>query len=566
MKRSVRFAVLLASILATLPASAQTIPDSRTWSDKDIAITPLFTLQNHGYFRFRFNDLYRLDLGEGGVSGVKQTVDSTALNQSLGESKSSVESANIRFRYEPSLLVGEFLAIHARIDFLDNLLLGSNPSSGNTTSPYSFFANTQSSPSTGSNGFKDSVRVKAAWADLKLFGRLHLIAGRMPERFGLGIVRSDGSDLDSDFGDYADGVYAKVRLATAYVRIGLEFPNDGITADSPVRPYGPTRDATQADDVVRWVFSFDSSPLEKDDFEARRKLLDVDRKPAVDWGMYHSITWQGVSSDRVGGRMPAICGTGATDTFGLPYDCYTLTPRGAFFWTPSLWGRLEYHPAVDVSLTIEMEAAMVYGHVDYMQSFLDASKAQTKKEFFTVGAALESELRLGANRISLFAGAATGDDSSGRFGVLDGPTLMTVDDTRYSLDSAVANNKKVRNFMFNRDYRVDSILFREVIGTVTNAFYVKPGYAREFLRTGDHVLSGGLSVLAAFAAVPEGTPGGKRPLGVEPDLNVTYRFKNALTTSVDAALLFPLAGLKDPTGSEDPKMAMAIRVLMGLEF
>jgi len=76
----------------------------------------------------------------------------------------------------------------------------------------------------------------------------------------------------------------------------------------------------------------------------------------------------------------------------------------------------------------------------------------------------------------------------------------------------------------------------------------------------------GASLLAAFAAVPEGTPGGGRGLGIEPNLNVTYRFKHALTTQVDAAVLFPLSGLKAPGATEDPKMAMALRVLMGVEF
>lgn len=566
MKRSVRFAILLTSLLVAFPAGAQPAQDSRVWSDRGVAITPLFTWQHHGSFRFRFQNLYRLDLGAGGASGFGQTLDSTAKNDPLGESRGSVEFADIRFRYEPSLLVGEFLAIHARVDFLDNLILGSNPSSASRTSASAFFASSVAPPQAGVNGFRDSVRVKAAWADLKLFGRLHLYAGRMPEHFGLGIVRNEGAGLDSDWGDYADGFYLKAPLASTYFRIGLEFPSDGVTADSPIRPYGPTRDASQTDDVVRWVFSFDTSPLEKDDFEARARRLNVERKPAVDWGMYHSITWQDVSSDRVGGRMPAACGSGERRPFGLAYDCYTLTPRESFFWTPSLWGRLEYRPAPDMALTVEMEAAMVYGHVNYMQSFLDTTKAETKKDFVTVGGALESELRVGANRVSLLAGAATGDSSSRRFGVLDGSTLMTVDDTRYSLDPAVANNGSVRNFLFNRGYRVDSILFREVIGTVTNAFYFKPGYSREFLQTRDHALLAGASLLAAFAAVPEGTPGSGRGLGIEPNLNVTYRFKQALTTQVDAAVLFPLSGLKAPGATEDPKMAMALRVLMGVEF
>ena len=78
----------------------------------------------------------------------------------------------------------------------------------------------------------------------------------------------------------------------------------------------------------------------------------------------------------------------------------------------------------------------------------------------------------------------------------------------------------MRNFTFNRDFRVDSILFREVIGAVTNAFFFKPSYHRWLLQSGDHKLGAGASVMAAFAMEPDGTPGRSRGLGVEVGLKL----------------------------------------------
>ena len=532
-----------------------------SWTDTDIRISPLITLRNHGYFRFRFNLFHRLDLGAGGSSGVAANPD---------PSSTTTESANIRLRYEPSLLVGEFLTAHARIDFLDNVVMGSTPDYGGHYAPFPFLAPSQASPSAGFSAAHDAIRVKAVWADLRLFQRFHVLGGRIPQHFGLGIVRNDGSTPDSDFGDYSDGIHVMIKLPAAYVRVGMEFPGEGTTAESPLRNFYDPHDPEQADDITRWVFVFDSAPREKEELDERKKELDEERKTILDWGLYNSITTQNLSSDKIGGQLSPQCGEGALQPFGLEFDCYTLTPRKAFFWTPSLWGRLLYRPRDDLMIRIEAELAAVYGYVDYTQSFLDASEDNTRKTFFEVGAALEMDVSVGDNDVGFLFGVATGDGSSNRFGILDDHTLSMPNDMDYrneqKRDPAVADNTSVRNFVFNRDYRVDSILFREVIGAVTNAFYFKPSYHRVFLRTDDHLVSGGLSLLAAFAMVPEGTPGGTRSLGLEGGLHLLYRFGQHLSIKADGAVLYPLSGLKLPGSSRDPRVAAALRIRMLLEF
>jgi hypothetical protein len=113
---------------------------------------------------------------------------------------------------------------------------------------------------------------------------------------------------------------------------------------------------------------------------------------------------------------------------------------------------------------------------------------------------------------------------------------------------------------------VDSILFREVIGTVTNAFYFKPSYHRWVLQEGDHRLGVGASLLAAFAMEPAGTPGNDRRLGVEAGLRLDYHLSDALSVVADGAVLFPLAGLGAKNATEDPSIAAALRTMMVLEF
>lgn len=569
MKSGARWLWLWLILSLLLPKSL--FAQERRWTSDQVKITPLVTLENHGYLRLRLNFFHRLDLGAGGASGFRETLDSTARNIGLGEQSSYIQSANMRLRYEPTLSVGELLSIHARVDFLDNLEFGGSPVFGDVSTPLRFFARTQAPPSEGRTGFKDSVRVKAAWGDLRLFHRIHFYGGRIPERFGLGILRNDGSAFDSDFGDYVDALFFKIKLPAAYFRLGMEFPGEGATSESPFRLMLDPHDAEQFDDINRWVFVFTSEPLEPEEVTARQQALREERKPVVDWAMYHSITRQGLASDRSDptliNKFPNLC---PGDTHDQQYTCYTLTPRGAFFWTPALWARLLYRPTAHLALRLEGELAMVYGSINYTQSFLNTQDFKTKKRFFGVGAAFEFELDYGPHNFRLYSGVASGDGSSRRFGILDGHTIAQPDDLAWKdparRDKVVESNTFVRAFAFNPDYRIDSILFREVIGAVTNAFYFKPAYHLVLLRSGRHVLGAGVSALSAFAVEPAGTPGGKRALGLELGADIFYRLGTALLLKADGAVLVPFGALKADGATEDPQPATALRLMMLVSF
>ncbi len=553
---------------APSPASAAAVPAAPIAAqaplqnaDTDIRILPLVTLSNAGAFRLRVNAFFQPELGLPAASAEAAAdpclpASSTANDrlQSLRDERTAVVSANLRLRWEPTLRVAEIVTVHAVVDALDNLVLGQAPTTDAVAAPLSVFSRSQRSPNLLSV-FRGSLRIKAAWAELNLFDIVHLAGGRMPEHFGLGIVRNGGRDPDSDFGDWVDGVYGKINLGITWLRFGLEFPGEGVTSDGPYGYYVSPYDLDQSDDAYRWVFGVDTTPSRPAEFDRRAKLL-AGFQPVWDWGFYNAITQQKVSSE-VLADSASEAGT-QVDVNELGYDDLTLVPRDAFFWTPSLWGKVQYKPRADMTLRVEAELAMTYGWVDQVQSSMEETKS--RKEFLSFGGALEAQLDFGQNQVKFLGGAASGGNTLGAWGILDQHTLAPPSSACYDLQHAsVYRTKNIHHFVFNRDYRIDSILFREVIGSVTNAFYFKPSYDRIFLDSGDWKVGGGLSLMAAFASIPEGTPGGRRPLGVEAGLDLWAKWGRYMSLRLDGAVLFPLSGLDDPAIEGSPQTAGAIR-------
>jgi uncharacterized protein (TIGR04551 family) len=575
--RALACGTVLAVALAAVPGAAQVLPPAADAVpspspmvenfDATVRILPLVTLSNRGSFRFRFNTFYRTDLD----LPADTTVDPNAAPasslvtpraKSYDPYNDSVVSANMRLRWQPTLRVAEIVTVTAIVDVLDNLVLGTTPDVHSVSAPLSTFARGQRAPSAAFSAFRDSVRIKAAWAEVNLFDIVSVKGGRLPEHFGLGIVRNGGSDPDSDYGDYIDAVIGRVDLGITALRFGLEFPGEGVTSDAPYGYYALPYDMDQSDDTYRWVFGVDSTPTKHAVIDQRAKDFAAG-KPVYDWGFYNAITQQKISSDRL------LQGTGAAGTSpglqGAAYDDYTIVPRGAFFWTPSLWGKLRMQPRPGLTFRLEAELAMTYGWVDHVLSAAEDEKS--RKDFLSFGGALEADVDVGRNRVQLYAGAASGGNTLGVFGVNDGHILAPPGAGSWNREHAsLYRTKDIHHFVFNRDYRVDSILFREIIGSITNAFYFKPAYDRVFLEEGDWKVGGGLSLLAAFACIPEGTPGGKRPLGVEGGLDLWMKWSRHLTIRADGAVLFPLEGLDRPGDGASPSTAAALRVRAIAEF
>ena len=119
-------------------------------------------------------------------------------------------------------------------------------------------------------------------------------------------------------------------------------------------------------------------------------------------------------------------------------------------------------------------------------------------------------------------------------------------------------DKNITNFRFDPSYRVDLILFREVIGGITDAYYFKPHIAYR-LRP-NLTLDGAL--IYSRAVFKESTPGDANDLGVEMDLGLRLELKNRFGFHVDYGLLLPLDGMDMARGVASRQEAqMAQRVL-----
>jgi hypothetical protein len=83
------------------------------------------------------------------------------------------------------------------------------------------------------------------------------------------------------------------------------------------------------------------------------------------------------------------------------------------------------------------------------------------------------------------------------------------------------------------------MLFREVIGTVTNAGYYKPWVRYDLFDSVEDALGAQLDLLFAHALEPSATPGGDSFLGFEADLRLFYEEKGRFNLDIESGFLVP---------------------------
>jgi len=171
------------------------------------------------------------------------------------------------------------------------------------------------------------------------------------------------------------------------------------------------------------------------------------------------------------------------------------------------------------------------------------------------------QLNLDRLDIGLDAGFATGDDAEG-FGILDRATLVNPDNSP---------NTKLTAFKFDRDYHTDLILFREVIGGVTNAVYIKPWIAYDLFEGPEDTLGFRLDLQYAQALEPLATPGNSSFLGFEADVRA-YFYDTAAGFKLDVEMGFLLPGGAfnyrpvDNTNNRDASFAFTLQTRLTMQF
>lgn len=548
----------------------------------------------HGYFRFRPDLISNGHLGLAVESEKPQypVLTSSSLmpplsqwpqnngnanpfSKTVGSSRDedSIVGANMRMRLSPTIHVSKNIRLRLTVDALDNYVMGSAPDYAGALKrpdvPLSAFAMT-SKPGV--------LSVHEAYGEWKtLFGVLRL--GRQSSHWGLGLLANggmgstwDGSrpidnyyggallpaqgyGYDADFGNFADRAAFVTRIPGLpfYIATFWDFISAGPLAIDPSRNDGVPFDIDDGDDVNQMGLAIFSKPLTPTEQTARRKLLLDDYGTSFDWGLYTVYRTQQLDVQEVDGKSTAEMTIEERKKM-------SLQPRNAWAFIGDLWLRYENRLSFDKRLIVEAEFATIAGKIEDASPIAELGKAKPK-DIMMYGGALKAAFQNEGLGIYLDAGYATGDDTR-CFGVYGSGNC--------SLDTFDGEpNTQITGFKFHRNYRVDQLLFRDIIGAVTNTIYFKPTVsinAHPFYALGDQ-LGLDLSVMHALAVLPSGTPGDGGTLGTEIAATGFVGSKGQFLASVTFAYVVPGDALRivGPEGADSPSGGKSTQWLGALE-
>ncbi|TMA29077.1 MAG: TIGR04551 family protein [Deltaproteobacteria bacterium] len=527
--------------------------------------------QPHGYLRLRSEFFNNMNLGR----GTDPTGHTLFLQPFIGSGGNNSQSdANFRFRFEPTLEVSEDLAIYGQLDVLDNILLGTDPVSDvyiDPNTPLASFANTRGA---------GTVKVKRLW------GRVNtqlgeLVFGRMGYHWGLGILHNDGNCLDCDYGDTYDRIAFAPREIKGH-RFALMFDllDKGAVTTGEHGELGRSVDIDTLDDGYRLGLEI----TRLDNAEEIKRKLDAGRW-VINYGIlgdYRTQVWDTpVTTPPANGNLRS-----------------NVVRRGAKLYQPDFFLALKRK-----KWRFDAEVAMTYGSVnthqplDFDPATVDpqlAAQLMQPINFLQFGGALQTDIALlaaDALLVGLEFGGASGDKGAYGFGArpwrsgsgavqptLSGGTPLRaagpgdIDGTHLDYSNLDATHGRMNNFVFNRAFNVDMILWRNLVTSVTSGWYLKPSI--RYRPTGRKTGGGddtGFEILAAIiysqAWYAENTPSAAaRPLGIELNVGITYDTSDRFHAGLAYGALLPLSGLNNTATGQGASLAHAIRLIMAIPF
>jgi uncharacterized protein (TIGR04551 family) len=487
----------------------------------------------------------------------------------------SQSHANMRFRVAPELHISDNLRIMTQIDMLDNLVLGSTPdgyalkpSGRNATgyesagyngyAPLGGFSTTQGPPTAGINGTRNSIDVKRAWAEyLTPLGLLRF--GRMPSHWGLGMLANGGEHIDADYQSNADRIMfvSGVKSIDLYFGGAWDFVSTGHTSASPFDVYGgQPYNTANLTNVDQWVL-----------FVARRtnpeiQQLELSRGDVVVNGGLYSLYRKQLLDVKPGGTPYTDVDTTSSVTNN------NLERRGAYAFVPDLWLQILYK-----KLRFEMELATIQGKIE--NSPVSANINDPVK-IDMWGLATQTEFRAVEDKLRLQFGFgwASGD-----------PWVEGLDPGPSGLQPEKNSRGPISTFRFHPAYNVDLIFFRRILSRVEGAYYFRPSVDYDFIRNPNgQKLGGGAAIVWSRASEFIQTPGNKRDLGVELDLQLYFQAKDGALnddpnkiggfyTALQYGVFFPLGGLSYLPGEQtgalpnwETSSAHTVRLFMGVAY
>ncbi len=495
--------------LLALPASASGLADH----GDDLYPRETTEVRLNGVFRVRGDLLHNLDLDRG-TDPTGRPLFPVPLSDPNAQ---DLFTTDARLRTDLAIYAPfASIAVKVRTDLLDDLVLGSTPalSPGYGTAP---------TPAASPGQLPSSLlHVRRAYAEaLTPFGLF--TAGRMGNHWGLGILTDGGDRIDSDHGDAADRIAFVTALAQHLWALAYDFAAVGPLAPRPAGARSVVLDPSV--DVHGVTFAVMNV---REDVSVRRRLRAG--KPTLEYGLIGSYRWQDFDAPVT--YLPTVAGA--------------LTPASVMvrgFRAGTVDGWLRYQSPW---LRVEAEAAALFAQVD-QPSLVPGVLLRDPVSSAQLGAALETQLGGDGARFvgGLNAGFASGDPAPGfgafpragaasTPGVLDAPQVNVPRDTR------------VDNFRFSPDYRVDRILFAEIIGTVTDALYLRPWGRARLMDFASSALVLKASATLARAVYASSTPGNDAALGVEADTGLEWHSHDGFNALLEYAVLFPMAGFDNP--------------------
>lgn len=506
-------------------------------------------LELDGYYRMRTDWLKNFNLGFPDIDpkfggspfptalGCKSALTNHPCDDSLS-------SANMRLRLEPTINLDEGTSVHIQADLLDNILLGSTPSDAVLGAGYvspttggrppagAFNNGTQAPVTQGVNSDRPGVQIKRAWAEVAV--PLGIVKfGRMPNHWGMGILYNGGGadpisgtyDYDADYGDTVDrasfsllipGTNLRAMVASDWALTRLVSNQTSANRGHEGHPF----DLDDSDDVNSWVgvISRIDSPQEFKDTLERGEL-------AYNYGVYFEYKTQAWDSNT------------QSFTLGATPDPAAYQPRDLKTYSPDVWARV----GLD-RLTLEAEFVAQLGSVRIATNNDPAAPSTRTYSIRKFGGSgrliwrgLEGKLRLGVE-----SGFATGDQWDN---TPQGATNIAFANPLG--DPNNPNADKLTQFAFNRDYKIDMILWRHLIGAVTNAGYVKPFIQYDVTKS----VSFKVANISSFALKRVATPGNEVMYGTEFDGELGYS-SGGLFVGLAYGVLFPLGAMNHP--ADDP--------------
>lgn len=506
----------------------------------------------NGTFRTRVGAAVNWDLDTEGTSAILPPAESfTPQGNPVAPDRDTHWDANLRLKVDPTIFITEALRIHTELDILDNVVFGSLPASRLEGDPVRpdlggpIGSSHQLSPRER-EWFDNAVKVNELYGEVEtLIGTL--TAGRMDDDWGLGIYVNDGDCMDCDYGSHVDRFKYQISAFGLYGTASVDFPDEGVTSKTPFRSGSQPYDIAQRDDVDQYTFQIFRSPRTREEKELQGKRLLDDQLPVFNGGAFYRYRKQ------EGRFVPLYTG----DSFD-PENPRELVYRGERVHIADLWVQFLYQPSFDTKVRIELEGLGAFGRVDNVTDVpvglplaggedavncfdddqfaanedactTNAEGEETRRTVQQFALALESEFQIDSPVSFGFNGGLASGGSTSNWGTTGSPDLTF--------------------YRFHQDYQIDLILFRNVIGTVTNAYYLNPYAMVKFLESSSRHLELQLDAIGSRAFNAEGTPSGTNPwLGLEFDGAFRYVTLDAFTAALEAGILFPFPGLSAVAG------------------